>query len=64
MNHQSKGNNGDIAALAHDGGFAEVDEVFFLGHRSLHGHQLAMFEEEHGVIAGERGFEQAFRIAR
>ena len=57
VHHQRECDDGDIAAFADDGGLTEVDEIFFLRHRSLHRHELAMFEEQHGIVTGERGLE-------
>ena len=62
LDHQRQRDDGDVRALADDGRLAERDLVVLLGHRPLDASRLAVFEEEHRVVAAQGVREQPLGV--
>ena len=64
VDHQGEGDHSHVAAFADHRGFAELDLVILFGDRAFDGERLAVFEEEHRVVAAQRPLEQALGVVR
>src|SRR5688572_8849830 len=61
--HERERRDRDVLAFADDVGFAELDDVFAVGHFAFRGIQRFLLEEHHGVVAADRGGEHALDVA-